>query len=527
MPRRQPQPAPVSSSPTDAYADHDDADSIAHAMAETAVADREWSLDGLLRSLSHKASHEDGAFPHCVIDPEFIDILALRKEPGAVAILESSLDELRRWLDASDVGKQQRARYALVRFLGPEADVAVDGLRGSTTAQTAVLHALDNPIAVEDDDDYEDKALSTPFFPTLPASLLPGLRVLLDPKATRKRVKAGSSWRDFARIVRVLLRIDSDEVSTLLLAAVEIDELRPALLEQLAASPGGRRVVTVSAQVQERFERAAAILEKSRTAGLPSRVEMAVAGAIAAIVGRNREMAKRAVQIFDLVPGFNASPEPLVPLVRMIIASIDFLDASELAHLASFMVRAPEERLPAAAAAWVRLDPARAKQLSLRFNEGAGPVAAKRWIAAARAHMEWKDRAPAIGLLIPESALGAAAKGAPIEITRPLFESLIRKARTSAELAAAVTGAAASADQALLRPVLEKLRDVPFRIDKTFEALLVPLIGPDNEDRVQDEIDGENPFRDRRDALARALAASRAQRSMLSSPRRPGSPSST
>lgn len=500
MARRKPAP---SSSDADPFADYDDADSIAHAMGEMAIADREWSRDGLLRSLAHKASHEDDAFSSCVIDPEFVDLFALRRERGAAEIVESAMDELRRWLDGPDVGKQQRARYALVRFLGPDADVAVEGLRGGAAAQTAVLHALDNTFAPGEETPSGSR--SRP----LPASLLPGLRVLLDPKATRKRVKAGASWHDFARIVRLLLRIDAEEVSTLLLAAVEIDELRPALLEQLAANPGSHRLASVSAQVHERFERAASIIEKSRTAGLPSRVEMAVAGAIAALVGRDRTMAKRTVPIFDLVPGVNASPEPLVPLVRLLTASIDLLDPLELAHLASFMIRAPEERLPAAAAAWVRLDPAKAKQLTLRFHEGAGPAVAKRWLEAARAHMEWPGRSPAVAALIPEAALGAAAKGAPITITRPLFESLLRKARNSAELAAAVQGAAATADKALLSAVLEKLRDVPFRIDRTLEALLVPLMGPENEDLVREEIDGENPFRDRREALARALAESR------------------
>jgi hypothetical protein len=506
MPRRPP-PSPPAASEPDPYADYDDADSIAHAMQQAAIADREWSHSGLLRSLAHKASHEDGAFPDCVIDPEFIDLFALRPEPGAAAIIDHTVPDLRRWLDDPDIGKQQRARYALVRFLGPDSDVAVEGLRGSAAAQTAVLHALDNPIASDEEDEKETppEPLSTP----LPASLLSGLRTLLDPKATRKRSRSGSSWRDFERILRLLLRIDAEEASTLLLAAVEIDELRPALLEQLAANPTRHRLARVTPQVHERFERAASILEKSRTAGLPSRVEMAVAATLAALVGRNREMAKRTVPIFDLIPGFNASPEPLIPFVHLLTASIDMLDPAELAHLASFMTRSPEERLPAAAAAWVRLDLAKAKQLSLRFHESVSPVVAKRWLAVARAHMEWPGRSSAIAALIPEAALGAAAKGAPIEVTRPLFESLLRKARNGAELAAAVQGAAASADKALLSPILEKLRDVPFRIDRTLEALLVPLMGPENEDRVRDEIDGENPFRDRREALARALAASR------------------
>jgi hypothetical protein len=59
--------------------------------------------------------------------------------------------------------------------------------------------------------------------------------------------------------------------------------------------------------------------------------------------------------------------------------------------------------------------------------------------------------------------------------------------------------------------VLERLRDTPFRVDAKLEGLLVPLMGPENEDEVRNEIDGENPFRDRREALARALAAALAR----------------
>lgn len=37
-------------------------------------------------------------------------------------------------------------------------------------------------------------------------------------------------------------------------------------------------------------------------------------------------------------------------------------------------------------------------------------------------------------------------------------------------------------------------------------AALAPLVDDDNESLVEDEIDGENPFRDRREARQRLLA---------------------
>lgn len=491
-----------SSEDEDLYADYDDADSIAYAMTERAIKERAWSVEGLLRSLAHKASYEDDGFSHCVVDPELVDTLAQGEVSNAAAIVEQATPELRRWLEGPDVGKQQRARYALVRFGGPLSKEAAQGLAGSIAAQTAVLQALDDPIASGEDEDDD----AEPMFPELPSALLPRLRPLLDPRAAKKRARAGASWLDFERIVRLLLRIEADEVSSLLLRAVEVEELRAAVVEQISTERSrGRRLALVSEAVRERFARCASEIEKSRTAGLPSRVEMAIGEVIAALVGRDAYMARRTLEMFDLIPGPVGNSEILRSYVDLLTESIDLLDAEQHLRLASFMTRAPQQRLPAAAAAWVRLDPSKATELARRFHEGDRATADNRWIAAARAHMKWPGRHPAIGALIPESALGVAARNAPSELARPIYESLIRKARNSNELLAAVESAAARAERGVLGPVLEKLRDVPFRLDKTLEGLLPALMGPENEDLVRAEIDGENPFRDRREALERAL----------------------
>lgn len=80
---------------------------------------------------------------------------------------------------------------------------------------------------------------------------------------------------------------------------------------------GRRRVARVSEVMRERFARSARVIEKSRTAGLPGRVEMAVGGVIAAL---------------------SSSPEPpLLPFVDLLTESIDLLDPEQLLHLASFM----------------------------------------------------------------------------------------------------------------------------------------------------------------------------------------------
>ena len=57
----------------------------------------------------------------------------------------------------------------------------------------------------------------------------------------------------------------------------------------------------------------------------------------------------------------------------------------------------------------------------------------------------------------------------------------------------------------VLRAALVKLRGGPFRIDAAMERAISTLIHDDNEMWVEAEIEGENPFADRRAALKRAL----------------------
>ena len=481
-------------------------DALARAVQQRAIAQRERSLEGLLRSLAHIASYEDDAFDDIVIDPGLVDALAEGKHARDQEIVALASVELRRWLDDRDGGRRQRALYALVRFSGPASELVASGLAGPPEAQVAVLHALANPL-------YESVATAERDlrFPVLPAELLPLLRPLLSPKAVKRRADGEvADWRDSARILRLLLRIEPgaapSKVHAVLLDALEVDEFRPLLHRELMEGELSDLSIAASPAVRGRFERGAAILEKARKAGLPSRVEIAVLGTLAAFVRRDETLARRTVSIFDLI-GSTTSPETLVPFVELLTASADLLGPDELLNLASFMTREPEERLPAAAAAWVRLEPAKAKELARRFHEGDRARVERRWLAAARAHMAWPGRKPEIAALIPEAALAAALGDAPSEIARPILESLLRKARNGAELTFAVSVASARRERAVLGPVLEKLRDTPFRVDAKLESLLVPLMGPENEDDVRNEIAGENPFRDRREALARALAA--------------------
>lgn len=504
---------PGLSSPTydKAFPDIDDVDHMAYEVQKRAVEDSERSVAGLLRALDHVAHLEEDAIDDIVIDPELVDSIAERERATDDDLIAGARPELEKWLQGSDRGRRQRARYALVRFDGPASPLVAGGLEGPPDDQIAVLRALADPLHEADPtEDWIVIATSRLRFPVMPPTLLPLLRPLLTPKAVaRRRGEDGAAVSDSMRVLLLVLRIDREaagsDVDALLLAAAEAEEFRPLLHDELT---GGRLAgvrLPVSPSIRERFERGAASIERSRHAGLPSRTEMAELGLLAGLVGRDEAIARRTVAIFDLI-GNKALSSVVVPFAGLLVASIDLLGPDELAKIAGFMVSEIEERLPAAAAAWVRLDPAKAKDLARRFHEGDRARVERRWLAAARAHLAFPGRRPEIAALIPETALGAALGDAPPEVARPILESLVRKARNGAELLSAVASASARRERAVLGAVLEKLRDTPFRVDAKLEALLVPLMGPENEDAVQTEIDGENPFRDRREALARALA---------------------
>jgi hypothetical protein len=275
--------------------------------------------------------------------------------------------------------------------------------------------------------------------------------------------------------------------------------------------------IAPSAPVRARFERAMATIAESRKSGLPNRVEMAVGGALALLVGRDAEMAREAAAVLDLIPGFKGqSREVVTPFAELVAGSIDVLEPVALEHVAKQMTLGPPERLVAAAAAWVRLDVERAKAIATMFREGNREAEERRWLAVAHAQLARRDRNPEMTALIPGKALGraisAAPDAAPAELVGPVLLTLIRDARNPAELLAAVRPASARREHSVARALLAKLRETQLKIDEELEALLPSLFGADEEDWVEQEIDGENPFRDRREALGRALAKARSDR---------------
>lgn len=466
----------------------DDADSIAHFKKEQAVAAREVSAAGLLRMLEHEGGYDDDAIVDVVIDPELLQMVAERAGLAAevVPLLREKIPKRRG-------NTQRRYFYALVRIAGPEAPEVARLLGGTPPMRQTALEAL-------------------ACFRELPESLLP----LLEPLVRE---------HDSGVLVSVVMRIRSERIAPLLLAALDRDSLRAKVLDELTR-PGMRpsALASVPPEIVARFEAACAKLEPARKTGLPDRVELLVAASIAALVGPHPALARRTLSVFDIVPGVLPKNERfgdptararvirqrLVPFVRLLAGTVDALGDAERTTLAGFLAKDPPERWPAAAAAWVRLPEAAARGLMARWPKLDRALEDARWEAAARAFAALPSPPAWLAALFPDRAMSTAhATAAPVELDATRIQEMAKKAASPAELRAALELAARHATPNVLRIALAKLREQPFRLDAAMEAALAPLVDDDAVPWIEDEIAGENPFADRRAALKKLLSSRR------------------
>ena len=357
----------------------DDVDAIADILRQRAIAARARTTEGLLDSLRHPAAYEDDAFGDLVIDVEHVDWFV--SDPKGREMARAAEGELRKWLAGRDRGLAERALYVLVRLLGPEADVVAPALAEPGRIRSAALSALAS-------------------FDELPPSLFPQLSAIAAAKGKRG---SDALFEDAATLIAVLLRVRSDAVPGLVVRLLERDELRPAVLEALAKRDV-QRLHAVPNEVRERFTRAIDIIEQSRTAGLPSRVELAVAASIVCLVDRDSSMASQALGVFDLLvvaKSHRGTSNEFRALADFLVRNVEGFDAQQIAKLASLMTAPIEQRFPAAAAAWVRLPLADAKESAKKFGIGPPELTHARWRAVAEAYRSARSPSEEVGALIP------------------------------------------------------------------------------------------------------------------------------
>lgn len=477
----------------------DDADHLAYVLTRRAKAAREMSVAGVLASIAHPAAYEHRSPFDIVIDPGCIDILVKRANPDHADIISKIEPELRAWLVGDDLGKRERARYVLARLLGPDSDIIENGLAAPKKGLARALRAT--LLGIKDAG-----------FARLPAKLAPLLRKLLRTKELTRIEKELDDPGDVcALVVGALAHIDSPEAHAVLRDAFEgddVDLIMMALPHVFAKLD--------PAMVRARFDRCIATIAASRQAGLPDRRAIALGGALAHGVGSDAVMAKQAVTVLDLIPGPAKTRGQVDSFAQLIANSVDALDSAELERVAVQMTLPPEERLVATAVAWIRLPIERAKALAAKFKEGDRATQERRWLAVARAHLAWPSRRPEIQALIPLKYLVLAIeydpKAAPPDVASQVLVAAMREARNPAELLVAVRAGSVRGEYGVMRPLLVRFRDAPFKIDAELEALLPRLMGPDDEGWIEQEIDGENPYRDRCEALDRALRKARSLR---------------
>lgn len=455
---------------------YDDADSIAHVKKQQAIASRTYSVAGVIRMLGKKPSFEDVEFGS-VIDVELLDAIAEGRAPGSAELLDEVVTAVRE--KRSTVrGRPHRCRllFAVIRLLGPECDELTEALSGPAHEREAAIRALVDPAEPDD-------APRRPRQIELPASLVAPLASSLQESPT-------------AATVQALSRISSDEASLALVEALENEELRSLIVQELTSEERPEaNLESLPEKVFQRFEKAAAEIEKDRSTGLPNRVELVVAAAIAAISGPSHRLASCTLRFFDVVPGpvpqeYSGFGDPhararvlrerLEPFCQLLIRSVDLLEPKELEHLASFLTDTLPERYPAAAEAWSRLD----KDLACALEE------------------RWSKGPPKLVDLRRQAVASVAPTHAAPDEAQVL--EMVRKAYSTDELREALEVAAQHGLAGVLREALPKMRESRYHIDEALEEALLPLVTDETRWLFDEEL-FENPSPERRAALKRVL----------------------
>lgn len=465
---------------------YDDVDSISASVRKKARERRSLTAKGLIDSLAHPAEYEDKYLETIVIDPGFVDLC--RAGQPHEALRATVEPKLRVWLRGGDLGKKQRALYALIRWHGPTSELVASGLAGPWYEKEAVLEAL------RDVD-------------SIPGSLEPAVRGLLQRAAFDAYIATEPYDRFYRLVARLVARLASPERNQLALQCLEIEELRAPIVSALnEVDPAFAKSEAFRGFDRPRILAALAMVEASRSAGLPNRAAIAKATEFMDFVEDDAEIARAVLGIFDLLPGIEALAHTVPPFAALLARCIDHLLPHELEKLAALMTANWVERYPAAAAAWVRLPPAEAEALSKKFNGGNAATLEARQQAMAIAYWKYPGRTEAIRSLITPRALTATAEFAPPEVKSELLVQAIRGARNLKEFELAVQTAASEGASGATRSLLAQLRETPMRVGPQLEDSIAALLEPDDEDWIEQDIDGENPFRDRREMLKRCLA---------------------
>lgn len=449
-----------------------------HVTKRDHEAARALEVDGLLEALRARASPAYLQLPH----RDALETLPEDKLPEALAALRDGLELGKR-------GGHAERLHAIVGLVGPSApEVAAVLERPTHAGVDKVLEAL------------RVRPRKLPLLP-LGEHFVGWLVPLLE---TRHAFGAAA----------LLARIPTPAAVEALLARTGDPTVINAVLRALGSADVARPPVELPAHAIATYLELAAKLAK-KTADVPFEHLQRKAAFIASLAGRHDGLARATLTFLDRIPA--ERPDELAPFTSLVHASLQRLDASERERVAALLDPRAPARHPLGAAAWALLSPSAQLKLAQRLFGKASPNPD---LADAEASMlsAMISAQRALGGAVDEALAGffrsLAASGplhlrrhallAPGGATPEMIEQALRRATDHRALEAALE-LAANTGAPLGRAALAKLRDPKIRLEPRVLELLEKVLIEDDADWLEQEVDGDNPFADRRAALKAIL----------------------
>jgi hypothetical protein len=453
----------------------------AQVSAEDHEAARALEVDGLLESLRARASPGYVSLPH----RDAIETLPEDKVPEALARLRDGLDLGKR-------GGHAERLHAIVGLVGPSAPEVAAVLERPKSANVGqVLEALRQ---------RPRKLPPAPLGEHFVGWLVPLL-------ATRH------AWSAAA----LLARIPTPAAVEALVAHTDDTSVVGAVLHTLGRAEVARPPVELSAHAIATYLELANKLTQ-KTATLPFEGVVKKAACIASLAGAHDSLARATLAFLDRIPATDGGA--FAPLAALVHGSLPRLHANELQQVAALLESSEPGRHPLGAAAWARLDVGARLAMAERLFRGSRGTDSRLAGAEESAISAMVTALLSLGEEGDDDALAAffrslAASGpphvrrhalrAPGGATPEMIEQALRRATDGGALEAALE-LAASSGAPLGRVVLAKLREPRIQLAPRILELVEKVLVRDDADWIEQEIDGDNPFADRRAALKGMLA---------------------
>ncbi|MEM9072986.1 MAG: hypothetical protein AAGE52_31060 [Myxococcota bacterium] len=382
------------------------------------------------------------------------------------------LQALRKGHDPLGTGKHRRRLAAIVRLAGPGAPEVAIAQRDPKALQ-AVLEVLFQ----------QHPPRTTP----LPMSLFEPAKALLESGAGGYAAHA-LCWIPNPEAAHVLFRHLETTRRVMHSAAI----LGCAAFDACEELP---------ATALERYREASERLSAAH-AHRPEPRALRIATVIAALAKGHAEIGELTLRFYHRLPIGKDDPAVAAPFTRLLAASAPGLSAKAQNELAALLKEDQTYRYPAGAAGWAALEDAEAFAATMPTRGRTIDVACWEAMVSALRASARTDLETFFETMAVEGPgyLRAIATSALRTPSTERIQVLIERAFDAGEFAAALKVAAENR-AAVARAALIRLRESKFPLEEGTLSLLAAILTDDDVDFLDQEIDGENPFRARREAL--------------------------